>query len=154
MSVPFVPANTPNLVPYIIVRDAAKAIEFYQAVFGAVELGRVTMPDGSIGHCELSIGAAHISVSEENETWKSYSPTKLGGTPVGLTLYVPNVDEIYALATEQGATTIDPVKDQFHGDRSCTVVDPFGHKWHVMTHIEDVSFPEMQKRCDAMFAKK
>jgi PhnB protein len=149
-----VPSGYHSLTPYISVNDAAKAIEFYKKAFGAKETGRITMPDGSIGHCEMEIGDSKIMIADENKQWGNLSPLTLGGSPVSLCLYVNNVDEVFDRAIKAGATVLGnmEVRDQFHGDRAGTLTDPFGHKWSIMTHIEDVSFKEMQKRTDALFS--
>ena len=142
------------ITPYLSVNDGKAAIAFYQHVFGAVEVGRILMPGGTVGHAELQIGDAKIMLAQEMPAWGNKSPTTLGGTPVGIALYVADVDATYQRALDAGATVIEPVKDQFYGDRAGSLLDPFGHKWHLMTHREDVTFEEMQKRCDAMFAAK
>lgn len=149
-----IPEGYTAITPYISVKNAHKAIEFYKRAFGAKEIGRITMPDGSVAHAEIEIGNARIMLAEENEQWGNLSPQTLGGSPVGICLYVENVDEVYARAIREGATTTGEmeVKDQFHGDRSGTLTDPFGHKWTIMTHIEDLTFEELQKRTDEMFA--
>jgi PhnB protein len=142
------------ITPYLSVKDAKAAIAFYEGVFGASEVGRILMPDGTVGHAELQIGDTRLMLAEEMPEWGNKSPTTLGGSPVGIALYVADVDATYQRAIDAGATVVEPVKDQFYGDRAGSLLDPFGHKWHVMTHIEDVTFDEMQKRCDAMFAAK
>ena len=139
---------------YLSVVGAEKAIEFYKKAFGAKEFGRVIMPDGTIGHAELQIGDSKILLAEENKAWGNLSPKSLGGSPVSLCLYVEDVDKVFDRALKEGAKVLGDmvVKDQFHGDRSGSLTDPFGHKWSIMTHIEDISFEELQKRTDAMFA--
>jgi PhnB protein len=150
-----IPKGYHTLLPYINIKNAAKAIEFYKKAFGAKEVGRITMPDGSIGHAELEIGDSKIMIAEENEQWGNKSPQTIGGTPVCLCLYVEDVDSVFAQALDAGAKVSGEmeVKDQFYGDRTGTLTDPFGHQWSIMTHIEDVSFEEMQKRSDKMFAE-
>jgi len=140
------PEGCPALMPYLIVRRAAEAIEFYKQAFGAVEIMRLDAPDGSIGHAEVRIGDAVIMLSEENPAWDSQSPEALGGSPVTLFLYVPDVDTTFANAIKAGAKELMPVKDQFWGDRTGVVIDPFGHRWHIGTHIEDVDYSELQQR--------
>jgi PhnB protein len=147
-----IPDGFHAITPYLSVKDAIAAIRFYQQVFGAKEIGRISMPDGSVGHAELRVGDSTIMLAEEMPVWGNKSPATLGGSPVGIALYVNDVDAVFRRALDAGATEIESVKDQFYGDRSGTLTDPFGHKWHILTHIEDVTFPEMQKRCDAMFA--
>jgi len=150
-----IPEGYHTLLPYINIKGAEKAIEFYKKAFGAKEVGRITMPDGSIGHAEMEIGDSKIMIAEENEQWGNKSPQTLDGTPVCLCLYVKDVDSVFAQALDAGAKVSGKmeVKDQFYGDRTGTLTDPFGHQWSIMTHIEDVSFEEMQRRSDAMFAK-
>jgi len=149
-----IPEGYSAITPYISVKNAQKAIDFYKKAFGAKEIGRITMPDGTIGHAEIEIGGSRILLADENEQWGNLSPQTLGGTPTGLCLYVENVDEVYARAVKEGAKPYGEmeVKDQFHGDRTGTLLDPFGHKWTIVTHIEDMSFEELQRRTDAMFA--
>jgi PhnB protein len=149
-----IPEGYTAITPYISVKNAGNAIEFYKKAFGAREIGRINMPDGTIAHAEIEIGGARISISDENEQWGNLSPQSLGGSPIGFCLYVENVDAVYARALAAGAKATGEmeVKDQFHGDRSGSITDPFGHKWIIMTHIEDISFEELQKRTDAMFS--
>jgi PhnB protein len=149
-----IPKGEHAVTPYLAVKGADSAIQFYQRVFGAKEIGRLLMPGGVIGHAELQIGDSKIMLAEENLDWGNKSPATLGGTPVTIALYVDDVDATYQCALDAGATAIMPVKDEFYGLRVGVFYDPFGHKWHIMTHIEDVSFEEMQKRCDALFATK
>src|SRR5215831_206255 len=132
--------------PYIIVRGGAKAIDFYKKAFGAKEVMRMPGPDGKIGHADLAIGGGHIMLADESPEMGHKSPQTIGGSPVSIALYVENVDEIVRSATSAGAKLDRPVEDQFYGDRAGTITDPFGHIWHVMTHIEDVSEEEMGRR--------
>lgn len=149
-----IPEGYKGIIPYINVKGAAEAVDFYKLAFGAKEAGRITLADGTIAHCELRIGDAKFMVAEESLQWGNKSPMTLGGTPVALCLYVEDVDEFFDNAIREGARVSDnmEVKDQFYGDRAGTLTDPFGHQWSIMTHIEDVSFEEMQKRSDVMFA--
>jgi PhnB protein len=149
-----IPEGYSSITPYLNVRNTAQAIEFYKRAFGANEIGRISMPDGTIGHAELQIGNSRIMIADENENWGNKSPDTLGGTAVSICLYVENVDEVFARALKEGARVKGDmeVKDQFHGDRSGTVIDPYGHEWYIMTHIEDISFEELQERSNAMFA--
>jgi len=153
MKVQPIPKGYNVLTPYINVKNAHEAIEFYKKAFGAKEVGRITMPDGSIAHAEIEIGDSKIMLAEENEQWGNKSPQTLGGSPVSLCLYVEDVDAVFTRALSEGAKVTGEmeVKDQFYGDRAGSLTDPFGHHWSIMTHIEDVSFEEMQKRSDAMF---
>jgi PhnB protein len=147
-----IPEGFHAVTPYLAVKDAKAAIRFYQQAFGAKEVGRISMPGGAVGHAELQIGDSRIMLAEEMPEWGNKSPTTLGGSPVGIALYVTDVDATYQRALDAGAKAIEAVKDQFYGDRSGSLLDPFGHKWHILTHIEDLSFEEMQTRCDAMFS--
>lgn len=145
--------NKPHAItPYLTVRGADTAIAFYQKIFGAKEVGRLTMM-GKVGHAELAIGNAILYLSDEMPEWGNKSPQTLGGTPVTIALRVSDVDTVFDAAIAAGATVLEEVKDAFYGERMGVFTDPFGHRWHVSTHIEDVSFAEMQRRCDAMMNK-
>ena len=148
-----IPQGYNAITPYINIKGAAEAIEFYKKVFGAKENGRISMPDGSVAHAEIQIGDSKIMIAEEHPQWDNKSPQTLGGSPVCLCIYVEDVDAVFARALSAGAKVTGEmiVKDQFFGDRTGSVTDPFGHKWSIMTHIEDVSFEEMQKRMNTMF---
>ena len=146
-----IPQGEQAVMPYLTVKNAEAAIAFYTQVFDAKVLGRLVMM-GMVGHAELHIHGCKIMLTEENLEWGSKSPATLGGSPVTIALYVPDVDASVQRAVDAGATLAMPVKDEFYGLRVGVVVDPFGHKWHVSTPIEVVSFEDMQKRCDAMFA--
>lgn len=149
-----IPKGFHTLTPYINIKGAVEAIEFYKKAFGAKEVGRILMLDGSIAHAELEIGDSKIMLAEENAQWGNLSPQTIGGSPVSLCLYVEDVDVVFARALKEGATVTGEmeVKDQFHGDRTGSLTDPFGHKWSILTHIEDVSFEELQKRMNTMFS--
>ena len=135
------------MTPYIIVKDAAKAIRFYVDVFGAVENFRLTEPkSGKIGHADLRIGDGQLMLADEYPDWGALSPASVGGTPVSLHLYVADVDAVVKRAESAGATVLRQPKDEFFGDRSAMIMDPFGHRWHLATRKEDVSPAEMQKR--------
>lgn len=153
MAVKPVPDGYHTVTPYMTVRGAAKAIDFYKEAFGAVEVLRMPMPDGSVAHAEIKIGDSVIMMGEENPAWGNKSPQALGGTPTGLMIYVPDCDAVFARALAAGATVSKPLTDQFYGDRSGTVIDPFGHQWTLATHVEDVPPEEMQTRMDAMMAQ-
>jgi PhnB protein len=150
MAVKPIPDGYHSVTPYLIVHDAAGALAFYQKAFGAKELFRFPMPDGKIGHAEIKIGNSPIMLADEFPQMDARSPRSLGGTPTGIMLYVEDVDAVTAQAVAAGAKVVKPVQDQFYGDRSGTVVDPYGHKWTIGTHKEDVSFEEMQRRMAAM----
>jgi len=141
----------PAFSPYLTVRDAEKAIAFYQNAFGATERFRLTNAgDGKVGHAELMIQGSLLMLAEENPQWGSQSPQALGGTPVTFCLMVENADAAVARAVAAGATPRMPVADQFYGFRSGSVIDPFGHEWMLQHEIEKVDPAEMQKRWDAM----
>jgi PhnB protein len=148
----YIPEGYHSVSPYLIIRNAEAAISFYRKAFGAREIGRIAMPDGKIGHAELQIGNSRIMLADEFPEWGHKGPQTLGGTPVGLCIFVENVDQMFRQALDAGAKVDGhmEVKDQFYGDRSGTLIDPFGHKWTIATHVEDLSFEEMQKRSDEM----
>ena len=139
-----------KVMPYLCCRDAARALDFYARAFGAVETMRLAEPGGRIGHAEFRLGDAVIMLSDEYPERKVLSPQTLGGTPVATHLYVDDVDAFCARAVAAGATLARPVADQFYGDRSGQLEDPFGHRWFVATHVEDVPAAEVQRRYDAM----
>ena len=140
------------LSPYLTVNGAAAAIDFYRAAFGARELFRLTGPDGRIGHAELRIGDATVMLSDEWPDFGALSPPSIGGSPVKLHLYVDDCDAVVARAVAAGATLMRLVTDQFYGDRSGMIADPFGHSWFVATLKEQVAPQEMQRRWDAAMA--
>jgi PhnB protein len=145
-----VPDGYPSLTPYLIVADAAAAIAFYQQVFGAKLRMKLDGPDGKIGHAELEIGNSLIMLADEHPEMGALSPKTVGGTPVGLHVYLEDVDAVAAKAVAAGATLKRPVENQFYGDRLGSIVDPFGHLWHISTHVEDVSPEEIGRRAAAM----
>ncbi|CAE6486322.1 MAG TPA: glyoxalase [Nitrosomonas nitrosa] len=147
-----VPDGYHTLSAYLIVRGAASAIEFYKKAFGATELMRLNLPDGKIAHGEFKIGDSIFMISDENPDWGSTSPEALGGSPVTLHLYVPDVDTTFANAIQAGAIEKMPLENQFWGDRTCQIVDPFGHYWHIATHIEDVDPSELSSRMEAFMS--
>jgi PhnB protein len=144
-----IPEGYHSATPYLIVKDAARAIEFYKRAFGATELLRMAAPGGKIGHAEIKIGDSPIMLADEVPDMGALSPESLGGTPVSILLYVEDVDAVFNQAIAAGAKVQRPVKDQFYGDRTGGVTDPFGHIWYVATHKEDVSPEEMRKRAAA-----
>jgi PhnB protein len=144
-----IPEEYRGATPYLSVKDAARAIEFYKKAFGAREVMRMPQPDGKIGHAELRIGAAPIMLADEFPEMNFRSPQSLGGTPVNILVYVNDVDALVSQAVSAGAKLSRPVADQFYGDRVGVLEDPFGHSWSFATHIEDVSPEEMQKRAAA-----
>jgi PhnB protein len=141
------------VTPYLCCKDAARAIEFYKKAFGATENMRLAEPSGRIGHAELRIGAGVIMLSDEYPEMDVRSPESLGGSPVGIHVYVSDVDAIAAQAAAAGAKILRPVADQFYGDRSGTLEDPFGHRWFIATRKEAVSSDEMQKRYDKILQR-
>jgi PhnB protein len=143
MAVNPIPPGYTGVTPYLIIRDAARAIEFYKQVFGATEAMRLIYPDGKVAHAELKIGEGYVMLAEEMEGFRG--PLSFGGSSVSFLVYVPNVDEVFERALAAGAETKRPVADQFYGDRSGTVVDPFGHVWSIATHKKDMSVEEIQK---------
>jgi len=150
MPVKPVPEGYHTVTPYLIVSGGAKAIEFYKRALGATEKLRLEGPDGKIGHAEIEIGDSVIMLADEFPEMGAKSPQSIGGTPVGICLYVENVDARFEQAVKAGAKIERPLQDQFYGDRSGTVIDPFGHKWTIATHIEDVSEEELSRRMAAM----
>lgn len=149
-----IPDGYPTITPYLIVRGAAAAIDFYRTAFGAVERLRMDAPGGTIGHAELLIGGGLVMLADEMPEMGWSSPAAMGGTPVSLHLYVEDVDAVVGRALAAGATLSRPVADQFYGDRQGTVVDPFGHVWSISTHIEDVSPEEIRRRAEVLFGGK
>ena len=141
-----IPDGYPQVSPYLCIDGAGDAIEFYGNVFGATERTRMSAPDGKVGHAELQIGDSVIMLSDEYPEAGVRSPKAVGGTPVVISIYVEDVDAVFNRALEGGATAVGPVKDEFYGDRSGQFEDPFGHRWSVATHIEDVPPDEMAKR--------
>jgi len=144
-----IPEGYHSVTPYLIIKNAAAAIEFYKKAFGATELFRMDQPNGKIGHAEIKIGDSPIMLSDEFPEMGYRSPQSLGGSPVSIMLYVDDVDAVVNRATTAGAKLDRPVEDKFYGDRTGSLTDPFGHIWHVGTHKEDVSPEEMEKRAAA-----
>lgn len=144
-----IPDGYHAVTPYLIIKGAADAIEFYKKAFGATELFRMAQPDGRIGHAEIQIGDSRIMLADEYPEMSYVSPTTLGGSCVSLMLYVEDVDSVFQQAVAAGATEQRPLEDKFYGDRTGSLVDPYGHVWHVGTHKEDVTPEEMEKRLAA-----
>ena len=144
-----IPDGYHTVTPYLIIKGAGDAIEFYKKAFGATELFRFPMPGGKIGHAEIKIGDSPVMLADEFPEMGYKSPHTLGGSPVSLMIYVTDVDTVFDQAVAAGATVKEAVSDKFYGDRMGTVTDPFGHIWHVSTHKEDVSLEEMEKRAKA-----
>ena len=148
MAVKPIPDGYHSVTPYLIVRGAAQAIEFYKKAFGATELMRFPGPNGTVAHAELKIGDSPIMLADEGPEHKS--PQSVGESPVGLMIYVEDVDKIFSQAVSAGAKSTRAVEDQFYGDRLGNLTDPFGHKWTIATHKEDVSAQEMERRMQAL----
>jgi len=147
-----IPEGYHAVTPYLSVKGAAGAIAFYKKAFGAKEVMRMPGPGGTIGHAEIRISDSHIMLADEYPEMNFSSPQSFGGSPVHIHLYVGDVDKVATQAEGAGAKLLRPVADQFYGDRSGTLEDPFGHVWHVATHKEDISLQEMKKRAAAMAA--
>jgi len=149
MAVKPIPEGYHSVTPYLIIRGAAEAIEFYKKAFGAVELFRFPSPDGKVGHAEIKISDSPIMLADEYPPMGYKGPQSIGGSPVSLMIYVEDVDTIYNQAVTAGAAVKEALQDKFYGDRTGTLVDPFGHVWHISTHKEDVSMEEMERRAKA-----
>jgi PhnB protein len=141
-----VPDGYPRVSPHLSVVGAAKAIDFYRDVLGAEERMRMATPDGTVAHAEIQLGDSVIMIGEEIPGGNDPSPATLGGSPVALFVYVEDVDDVFRRATEAGASVVQEPEDHFYGDRVAMFDDPFGHRWNIATHIEDVSPDEMEKR--------
>jgi len=143
-----IPEGYNSVTPYLIIKDAARAIDYYKKVFGATEVFRMPMPDGKVGHAELQIGNSRIMLADENPGMGQghSSATSIGASPVSLYLYLPDVDRVVERAVAEGAKILKPIQNQFYGDRSGFIQDPFGHLWGIATHVEDVSPQEMEER--------
>jgi PhnB protein len=144
-----IPDGYHSVTPYLIVGDGARALEFYKEAFGAAEVFRMERPDGRIGHAEIQIGDSHVMLADEHPEIGARSPQSIGGSPISLMLYVEDVDATVGRAVEAGAKLTRPIADQFYGDRTGGVEDPFGHAWYVATHVEDVPHEELEKRAAA-----
>ena len=152
MAVKAIPDGYYSLTPYLVCKGAAKAIEFYTTAFGAQEVVRMPGPHGSIAHAEVRIGNSMLMLADENRERGHLSPESIGGTACSIMLYTDDVDAVFARAVAGGARPETPPADMFWGDRMGNLVDPFGHKWAIATHTEDVSPEEMEKRMAAMQA--
>jgi PhnB protein len=149
-----IPAGYEAAIPYLCIRGAAHAIDFYEKAFGATELLRMAQPDGRVGHAEIKIGQAIVMLADEFPEMGFKSPQSYGGSPVTIHLYVEDVDAVARQAVAAGATLQRPVADQFYGDRAGQLLDPFGHVWHVSTHKEDVPPEELRRRAAALYGSK
>lgn len=148
MTTKSIPDGYHSVTPYLIIKGAADAIDFYKRAFGATELMRMPGPDGRLGHAEIRIGDSVIMLADEHPEMGYRSPQSLGGSGVSLMVYVDRVDEVFNRAVAGGAKELQSVKNQFYGDRSGTLQDPFGHTWTVATHVEDVPPDEMRRRAE------
>jgi PhnB protein len=150
--VSYIPKDYNTITPYLIIKGAAQAIEYYKKVFGATEIVRMNGPDGKVGHAELKIGHSRIMLADENPSMGQghASASTIGTSPVSLYVYLPDVDRVIRRALVEGARILKPVEDQFYGDRSGFIQDPFGHFWSVATHVEDVSPKELEERMKKM----
>ena len=146
-----VPEGYHTLTPYLTIRNAAAALDFYKRAFGADETFRIASPDGKVGHAEIRIGDSAIMLSDEFPEMGAKSPESIGGSPVMLHLYVDDVDALVDRAVKAGGKLERPVADQFYGDRGGMITDPFGHKWWIATHVEDVPPDELERRSKAAF---
>lgn len=146
MAVKPIPEGYHSVTPYLIVRGGAAAIEYYNQAFGAVELFRFGAPDGKVGHAEIKIGDSIIMLADEFPQMGYNGPQSIGGSPVSLMIYVEDVDAVFERAVTSGGKVKEQLQDKFYGDRTGTLVDPFGHIWHIATHKEDLSMEEMERR--------
>jgi PhnB protein len=145
-----IPEGYHSVTPYLIIKGAAQAIDFYKKAFGATELMRFPGPNDTVMHAEIKIGDSPVMLADEHESGPYRSPLAVGGTPVSLMVYVEDVDTVFNQAVSWGAKSTRAVEDQFYGDRSGNLTDPFGHVWTIATHKEDVSTEEMQRRMAAL----
>lgn len=148
-----IPDGYHHVTPYLSIKGAAAAIDFYKQAFDAIEVVRMPQPDGRIGHAELKFGDSFVMLADEFPEMQVVGPKTLGNTSVGLLLYVDDVDKTVERAVALGAKITKPIQDQFYGDRNATLEDPFGHKWTVAVHLEDVTPEEMNRRMTAMTKK-
>lgn len=146
-----IPGDRPRVTVYLCVDGAADAIEFYTSVLGFTETRRMDF-DGQVGHCELTLGDSLVMLSDEWPEMGIVGPATLGGTPMSMNVYVEDSDAVFAAAVAAGATELRPVEDQFYGDRSGQFQDPWGHRWMVATHVEDVAEDELERRSAAMMS--
>lgn len=141
-----IPDGYHSVTPYLCISGAGEAVEFYKKAFGATEVLRMDAPGGKVGHAELQIGDSRIMLADEYPEHGFKGPRTWGGSPVMIHLYVEDADAVFDRAVAEGATVLKPVIDQFYGDRSGSIEDPFGHTWHIATHTEDLSEEEIGKR--------
>ena len=151
MAIKPIPDGYHSVTPYLSIKGAAEAIEFYKRAFSATELFRLVAPSGEIGHAEIKIGDSPIMLADPCEEGPFRNPQSLGGSSVGLHVYVEDVDALFARAVDAGAKTVRPVQDQFYGDRTGTLEDPFGHVWFLATHKEELTPEEINRRAEALY---
>lgn len=149
-----IPEGYHSVTPYLIIDGAAKALDFYKKAFGATEVMRMEDPKGRIGHAEIKIGDSHVMLADEYPEMGYRGPSSLGGAGVSLMVYVDDVDATFSQALAAGAQELQPLRDQFYGDRSGTLKDPFGHVWTIATHVEDVPPAEMERRAKEFMQKQ
>ena len=154
MAVKAIPEGYHSITPYLVIKGASEAIEYYKRVFGATERMRMDAPGGTIGHAELQIGDSVLMLADEHPQQGFRGPGAFGGTPVSVLLYVENVDDVWKRALQAGAKELKPLENQFYGDRMGTLEDPFGHIWSLATHVEDVSPEEMARRSEEMMKQQ
>lgn len=142
----YIPKGYNTITPYLVIKGAAKAIDYYKNVFGATVVVRMDGPDGKVGHAELQVGDSRFMLADENPQMGNRSAESIGASPVSLYVYMPDVDKIVEKAVAGGAKILKPVTNQFYGDRTGFLQDPFGHLWGIATHVEDVSAEEMKER--------
>lgn len=147
----YIPEGYSTMTPYLILKNAAKAIDFYKNVFGAKEIMRMEGPNKKVGHAELMIGESRFMLADECPEMDAKAPEAYGGSPIGIYLYVKDVDKVVEKAVKEGAKLVRQIEDQFYGDRSGSIEDPFGHSWYIATHVEDVSDEDIKKRMEAMY---
>lgn len=153
-SVKAIPDGYSSITPYLTIKGAAQAIDFYKKVFNAEEVMRLTAPDGKIGHAEIRIGGSVVMLHDEAPSWKALSPATIGDSGSSVLVYVSDVDAVMKRAAEAGATVTMEAADQFYGDRCGNIRDPFGHKWSIATHIEDVAPDEINRRAAKFFEQQ
>ena len=151
MTIKSIPDGYHSVTPYLSIKGAAKAIEFYKRAFNATEVFRLVAPNGEIGHAEIKIGDSPIMLADPCEEGGFRNPQSLGGSSVGLHVYVEDVDALFVQAVDAGAKAVRPVQDQFYGDRTGTLEDPFGHVWFLATHKEELTPEEINRRAEALF---
>ena len=146
------PPGIHTVTPYLLIKGASEAIAFYAQVFGAEEITRLTAPDGRIGHAEIRVGDSVMMIADEHPEMDFLGPQSRGGTTVSFLIYVDHADDVFDKALNSGATELRPLCDQFYGDRSGSVTDPWGHVWTIATHLEDISPTELKRRFEELYA--